>query len=70
MRASALCRFARISTNRSELADLHVAEGNQDVFFAWEIIEERAFADVGCIRDVLDRRFGESLFREQLAPPR
>ena len=63
MRASALCRFAR-SHKSLELAHLHVAECDEDVFFAREIIEKRALAHVGGVRDVLDGRLCESLFRE------
>src|SRR5579863_570845 len=45
-----------------QLAELHIAERDQNVFFAWEIIEERALADVSRVCNVLDGSFREAFF--------
>jgi hypothetical protein len=44
---------------------LHVAERDQDVFFAWEVVEECTFADIGRVRDVFHRGFRETLLCKQ-----
>jgi hypothetical protein len=49
-----------------ELGELHFAEGQENVIFAGEVIEERAFADVGDVGYVFDGGFHEALFSEEL----
>src|ERR1700674_4943430 len=49
-----------------QLAKLHVAKGQQDVVFAWEIVEKSALADVRGFRDVFDGGFGESSSGEKI----
>ena len=49
-------------TVTSKLGELHFAEGHQDVFFAGEVVEEGAFADIGGFGDVFDGGFGRSPF--------
>jgi hypothetical protein len=45
---------------------LHVAEGDQEMFFAGKIIEESTFADVGGFGDVFDSGFGEAFLGEEI----
>jgi NAD(P)H-hydrate repair Nnr-like enzyme with NAD(P)H-hydrate dehydratase domain len=45
---------------------LHLAKGDEDVFFAGEIVEECALAHVGGIGDVLNGRFRKAFFCEKL----
>jgi len=45
---------------------LHFAEGEEDVFLAGEIIEERALAEIGGVGDVFDGGFGEALAGEEI----
>ncbi len=52
--------------SRAQLAKLHFAEGEEDVFLAGEIIEESAFAEVGGVGDVFDGGFGEAFAREKI----
>src|ERR1700674_5480345 len=49
-----------------QLAKLHVAKGQQDVVFAWEVVEKSALADVRGFRDVFDGGFGESSSGEKI----
>src|SRR6266403_4806816 len=59
-------RLARGVDSVLELGELHFAEGQENVVFAGKMIEERAFADVGDVGDVLDGGFHEAFFSEEL----
>jgi len=49
-----------------QFGELHFAEGEEDVVFAGEIIEEGAFADVSGFGDVANGGFGEAFFGKEL----
>ena len=49
-----------------QLAELHFHESQQDMVFAWEIIEKGALTDVGSLSDVFDSSFSETLLGEKI----
>src|SRR5713226_261859 len=50
---------------RLQLAELHFDESQQDVVFAWEIVEKGAFTDVSSLSNVFDSSFSKSFFGEK-----
>src|SRR5712692_805021 len=51
---------------RFQLAELHFHESQQNVVFAWEIIEKGTFTDVSSLGNVLDSRLSKSFFGEKI----
>src|SRR5260370_32795684 len=49
---------------RLQLAELHFDESQQDVVFAWEIVEKGAFTDVSSLSNVFDSCLGKSFLGE------
>jgi len=49
-----------------ELSKLHLAEGQENMIFAWEVIEESPFADVRCFGDVLHGSFCKPFLSKEL----
>src|SRR5258708_14439743 len=49
-----------------QLPELHFHESQQDMVFAWEVVEKGAFTDVSGLGNVLDGRFGEAFVGEEI----
>ena len=57
---------AQIFDDGLQLGELHFSEGQEEVVFAGEIIEEGALADVGGVGDVFDGGVGEAALGEKI----
>src|SRR5258707_492674 len=57
---------ARFICSGTQLAKLHFGKGEEDVFFAGEIIEESALAEIGGVGDVFDGSFRKAFAREEI----
>src|SRR5260370_24289721 len=49
-----------------QLPELHFHESQQDMVFAWEVVEKGAFTDVSGLGNVLDGRFAEAFVGEEI----
>jgi hypothetical protein len=49
-----------------QFCELHFSEGDEDVVLAGEVVEKRAFADVGGFGDVLDSGLGKAFPRKEI----
>src|SRR5713226_422723 len=51
---------------RFQLAELHFHKSQQDVVFAWKVVEKGAFTDVSSLGNVLDSCFSKSFLSEEV----
>ena len=56
----------KFSTMDCNFDELHFREGQEEMVFAGEIVEEGAFADVGGVGDVFDGGIGEAALGEKI----
>src|SRR5712692_296807 len=61
-----LARLAGHLDGGLQLAELHFHECQQDVVFAWEIIEKGALTDVSSLGNVLDSRLSKTFLGEKI----
>src|SRR5208283_4554732 len=61
-----LAGLPRFLDRKAERRELHFGKGQEDVVLAWEVVEERTFADVGGVRDVFHRGFRKASLGEKV----